>query len=279
MINAKDSKIWFITGCASGLGLALAEKAIELGHKVAGTSRTIQKFEKTSLFGHPNFLPVETDLLSEGTVKESVEKCVERFGRIDVVVNNSGYSVLGACEEVKDNELRDNFDINFFAPMNVIRSTLPILRSQRSGTIINVASILGFTRFEGGSSYSATKWSLVGMTEALAEEVRPLGIKAIVLCPGSFKTPLIERTNFSQPIGDYNQQQLLDTYYQRRGNKPFGDPSKYAEFVFKYIELENPPVHLFIGADAVEMVEKQLEAIKNDLEIYKQDSIATCLDE
>ncbi|WP_239649111.1 SDR family oxidoreductase [Kosakonia radicincitans] len=167
-----DKKVWFITGAARGVGLSLARQLLAQGDSVAATSRTLQSLQHVPEAQSERFLPLEVDLRSEASVQSAIGKTVARFGRIDVVVNNAGYGQYGALETLSDAELRDNFDINVFAPLHVIRHALPHLREQRCGHIFNIASIVGFQGgYAGWGSYVASKFALAGLTEALAAEV------------------------------------------------------------------------------------------------------------
>ena len=172
-----NNKVWLITGASKGLGLALVKKLLALGYCVAATSRNIKKLSEAVGNKDSNFLPLEVDLLNELSVTEAISVTIKKFGKIDVVVNNAGYGLIGTLEELSDEEARKNFDVNVFGSLNVIRKVMPHLRKQKSGTIFNISSIGGFTgNFPGFGIYCATKFAVVGFTESLAAEVKPFGI-------------------------------------------------------------------------------------------------------
>eukprot|EP01132_Coremiostelium_polycephalum_P000396 gene396-500_t len=270
MIKVETPKVWFITGAGSGLGLALAEKALANGDKVAGTSRNLSRFEKTKLVEYKdNFLPLESTLLDEKNVEEIVNKTVEKFGRIDVVVNNAGFANPGAVEELSNKEIRDNFDINFFAPVTVCRYTVPILRKQGSGHIYNIASITAFTRFPGCSAYSSSKWALHGLTITLAAELKQFGVLVTCVCPGTFQTPILEGFKYSEKVvPEYNSKNFLLEWLDRRHGRPLGDPEKYAEVLCQYALQPTCPISLFVGGDAVEVANEQIEIMTKEIKEY-----------
>src|ERR1700761_296144 len=180
-------KVWYITGASKGIGFALAQQLLSKGHSVAATSRSISAFAQFAEFGH-RFLPLEVDLKSQTSIAWSAKKTVEKFGVIDVVVNNAGYGLGGALEELTTAEIDENFEVNFFAVVRVIQQTLPYFRKQRSGHIINIASIAGFAPGSGWAIYCAAKFAVGGLSEALANDLAPLGIHVTNVMPGGFRT-------------------------------------------------------------------------------------------
>ena len=168
------NKIWFVTGASKGLGLALVKKLLSSGYRVAATSRNVKDLQHAVNAGREVFLPLSVDLKSENSVENAIKETVSHFGSIDVVVNNAGYGLVGSLEELTDEEVRQNFDVNVFGVLNVIRKVLPYMRKQKSGHILNIASIDGFTgTFPGFGSYIATKFAMHGFSESLAAEVKP----------------------------------------------------------------------------------------------------------
>ncbi|MES2108044.1 MAG: SDR family oxidoreductase [Bacteroidota bacterium] len=276
----KDQKVWLVTGASKGLGLALVKQLLNNGHKVAATSRTIAGLEKAVDFSSGSFFPLATDLASESSVAEAIEKTINAFGKIDVVVNNAGYGLFGALEELTDSEARENFNINVFGSLNIIRAVLPQLRLQGSGHIINIASIGGFTgMFPGFGIYCATKFAVHGFTEALAAEVKPFGINATVVSPGYFRTSFLTSDSFVIPekqVPAYQSVREMQATHQDNinGNQP-GDPEKGAAAIITLTEQSNPPLHLFLGQDAYDMAYVKMESVKNDLETWKTLSTST----
>lgn len=180
-----EKKVWFVTGASKGLGLTLAKKLLEEGFRVAATSRSAEALIKAVGDKSNDFLPLEMDLLNEKSVSDAVRKTLDAFGEINVVVNNAGYGQFGTLEELSDEEARQNFDVNVFGVLNVIRSVMPHLRTKRSGHIFNVSSIGGYTaNFPGCGIYCATKFAVAALTESLAAESKTFGVKATVVYPG-----------------------------------------------------------------------------------------------
>ena len=273
-------KVWFITGASQGLGLVLAQQLMEQGYRVAGTSRSQERLTDGLGEKSDRFLPLEVDLLNETSIKNAIDATLSHFGQLDVVVNNAGYGLLGALEEVSDAESRENFDINVFGSLNVIRQALPLMREQRSGHIFNIASVAGVTgRFPGFGIYCATKFAVHGFTEALYEEVKPFGIAATVVSPGYFRTNFLSDSSLAKPkneIAAYenvreNQMAHEDQY---DGNQP-GDPVKAAKAMIVTSEATNPTLHLVLGQDAYDMTYQKMEQVQEQLALNKKMATAT----
>ena len=277
-----NQKVWYITGASKGLGLSLAKQLLSEGKKVAATSRNIDDL-KNAVGENENFLSLAVNLLSEESVTESIEKTVSHFGRIDVVVNNAGYGLVGALEELSDAESRQNFDVNVFGSLNVIRKTLPYLRKQQSGHIFNVSSIGGFTgAFPGFGIYCATKFAVQGFTESLAAEVKAFGINATIVSPGYFRTNFLEDSSLSvpkKPIQEYQTVRDIQSAHENdiNGNQ-LGDPQKAALAFIKTAEMQNPPVHLFLGQDAYDLADIKIQSVKEDMESVREFATATAFD-
>ncbi|WP_340022944.1 SDR family oxidoreductase [Paenibacillus sp. FSL K6-1096] len=185
----QQTKVWYVTGASKGLGLSLVRKLIKRGYRVAATSRNIEDLKQAvGEVPEGQFLPLAVDLTQAVSVQSSVSKAYEQFGQIDVAVNNAGYGIGGAVEELSQKEIISNFEVNVFGPIHVIQSVLPYMRKERSGHIFNIASIAGFAPHMGWSVYAATKFSLMGLTEVLAQDVASLGIKVTAVAPGGFRT-------------------------------------------------------------------------------------------
>ncbi|WDO11847.1 SDR family oxidoreductase [Flavobacterium sp. WW92] len=274
-----NQKVWYITGASKGLGLALAKQLLSEGKKVAATSRSLEDL-KEAVGENENFLPLAVNILSEESVEESIKNTVERFGSIDVVVNNAGYGLAGALEELTDAETRQNFDVNVFGSLNVIRKVLPYLRKQQSGHIFNVSSIGGFTgSFPGFGIYCATKFAVQGFTESLAEEVKDFGIKATIVSPGYFRTNFLNDSSLNVPknqLQEYKTVRDVQAAHENEinGNQQ-GDPQKAALAFIKTAEMQNPPVHLFLGQDAYDMAEVKIQAVRNNMEAVREFATAT----
>jgi len=273
-------KVWLVTGASKGLGLNLVKKLLAEGHSVAATSRTIAELQKAVSGENATFLPLEVDLINENSVENAVLKSVEKFGKLDVVVNNAGYGQLGTLEELTDLESRQNFDTNVFGSLNIIRKTMPYLREQKSGFIINIASIGGLTgEFAGWGIYCATKFAVVGFTEALAAEVKEFGVNTTVVYPGYFRTDFLTGGSLRTPkseINEYTAARELQVAHENdlNGNQP-GDPEKAALALIELAAMENPPVHLVLGSDAFNIAGNKLNALQKEISEFKMLSTST----
>lgn len=279
-----NNKVWYITGASKGLGLALTKKLLQLGYRVAATSRNKEELKQAVEETSNNFLPLQVNLLDESSVQQSIAKTIDWFGNIDVVVNNAGYGLLGALEELSDAESRANFDVNVFGSLNVIRKAMPYLRAQKSGHIFNIASIGGFSgAFPGFGIYCATKFAMHGFTESLAEEAKPFGIHATVVSPGYFRTNFLADSSLSVPknaIADYENVREVERLHKDdiNFNQP-GDPGKAADVMIEVAALKNPPVHLFLGQDAYNLAAQKIESVQKDLNLMKASATKTAFEE
>lgn len=272
-------KVWFVTGASKGLGLTLVKKLVEQGYPVAATSRTVASLENEIAVAD-NFLPLEMQLTDEQSVSNAIAKAIAHFGTIDVVVNNAGYGKIGALEELSDQEARQNFDVNVFGALNVIRSVMPHLRKKQSGYIINVASIAGLLgSFPGFGVYCATKFAMAGFTESLAAEAKEFGVHATVVYPGYFRTNFLDSGSIQlpqHPIAAYtavrNSEQWHDT--EMRGNQP-GSPEKAASAFIQLAESENPPLHFVMGTDAFSMASGKIDELAQALQLNETLSKST----
>jgi NAD(P)-dependent dehydrogenase (short-subunit alcohol dehydrogenase family) len=277
-----DQNVWFVTGASKGLGLSLVKRLLNEGYSVAATSRGLSDLEK-AVGNHTNFLPLAVDILNEQSVAEAINKTIGRFGSLDVVVNNAGYGLVGALEELTDAESRQNFDVNVFGSLNVIRQALPQMREQQSGHILNIASIGGFTgNFPGFGIYCATKFAVHGFTESLAAEVAPFGIRATVVSPGYFRTNFLEGTSLAVPknaINDYKSVREVQIVHEKdiNNNQP-GDPDKAAAVMIKVVAMPKPPVQLFLGPDSYNLAEIKIKDVQKDLDAVREIATATNFD-
>lgn len=274
------SKVWFITGAARGIGFSLARQALAHGDAVAVTSRTLRSLQQSFGQGNTRLLALEVDLTNEASVQAAIDKTMATFGRIDCVVNNAGYAQQGTVEALTDAELRSNFEINFFAPLHVLRHALPYLRVQRSGHIFNVASIVGFQGgYAGWGSYASSKFAIAGLTESLAAEVAELGIKATVVYPGPVRTDFLAQGVLGvaqRSIADYTQAQAsLDLHLNGLHGQQAGDPDKVAMLILQASRVAEPPIHLFAGKIANTLAEQKMQAVGKDLDAWRGASDAT----
>ncbi|SHN46066.1 oxidoreductase [Chitinophaga sp. CF418] len=278
----EQKKVWFVTGASKGLGLSIVKQLLAQGFPVAATSRSIDALSK-AVGSDDNFLPLSVDLTSEKSVADAVDATVKKFGRIDVVVNNAGYGLVGALEELTDEESRENFNVNVFAVLNVIRKALPHLRKQGSGHIINISSIAGFVgTFPGFGIYCATKFALDGLTEALSEEVKPMGIHTTIVGPGYFRTNFLAADSLVTPkniIEEYTTVRETQHAHQHsyNGNQA-GDPEKGAAAIIRIASEQQPPLHFFLGEDAYNLAYSKMDAVKAELESWKELTVSTAVE-
>lgn len=263
------NKVWFITGCSTGFGRELAKEALSNGYKVVVTARKPEQVADIVAAYPESALALSLDVTVPQQIQDAVQAAIGRFGRIDVLVNNAGIGYFGAVEESEENEVRRMFEINFFGLANMTNAVLPYMRRQRSGHILNVASIGGLRSFPAVGFYNATKYAVDGLSEALYKEVTPLGIKVTVICPSGFRTDWAGRSanNTSIKIEDYK-----DTAWKNMGdirgysgNQP-GDPVKAAKAMIRVTETENPPLRLLLGAAALKGARLKLEELRKDFE-------------
>jgi short-subunit dehydrogenase len=274
--------VWFITGSSRGLGLEIARAALENGHQVVATAR--DKAAVTRALGSSErLLAVSLDVTDAGRAATAVEEATAAFGRIDVLVNNSGFGLLGAVEEISDAEAREVFDVNVFGLLGVTRAVLPGMRARRSGRVINIGSIGGFVTIPSSGIYGATKFAVEGITEALSAELAGTGVTATVVEPGAFRTDFLAPSSirFVDPsIDDY-----ADTAHAMRGrlqaangHQP-GDPRKAAAAILEVAGTPNPPLRIQLGADSVARVEAKLKLVAEELAEWRELSESTAFTE
>ena len=260
-------KVWFITGASKGLGLTLTKKLLNQGFNVAATSRSKKSLIQEVGEENENFLALEMDLTNNENVKKAIEAANAHFGKIDVVVNNAGYSQIGTLEELSADEVENNFKVNVFGSLNVIRNAAPYLRKQQSGHIFNISSIGGYTgNFAGFGIYCSTKFAVAGFTEALAEEMKPFGVHTTLVYPGYFRTNFLSEGSVQTPayeIEDYKSAREMEQAHldDINGNQP-NDPEKAADVFISLSEQENPPVHFSMGEDAYHYANLKIETVK-----------------
>jgi len=262
---------WFITGTSSGFGRAFAEHAIAQGHNVVATARRVDALADLVAQAPGRVLALALDVDAAGAAEVAVRAAVERFGRIDVLVNNAGYGVVGALEETPDAELRALFDTNFFGALAVTRAALPVLREQRGGAIVNMSSLGGQLSFAGFSAYSATKFALEGASEALAQEVAPFGIKVLIVEPGQFRTQLAGSGMRHMPaLAAYAATVgATRTFAHDMHQTQAGDPRKAAAAIERALAAPVTPLRLQLGGDAVDAVRAHAQALLGDLATWE----------
>jgi NAD(P)-dependent dehydrogenase (short-subunit alcohol dehydrogenase family) len=277
---SQHRQTWFITGAASGFGHAFAEHALALGHNVVATARDAGRLADLLALAPDRVLATPLDVDAAGAAEAAVEAAVARFGRIDVLVNNAGYGVVGALEETSDADLRALMNTNFFGAMAVTRAALPVLRAQKSGAIVNISSLGGQLSFAGFSAYSASKFALEGASEALAQEVAPFGIKVLIVEPGQFRTQLAGSGMRHMPVIEAYQPVVGATreFAHSMHNTQAGDPRKAAVAIAKALEAQHTPLRLQLGGDSVDAVRAHAQALLKDIEAWEALSRSTDFD-
>lgn len=274
-------KVWFITGSSTGLGRALSEVLLEKGFRVAATARKPADLEPLrKKFGSQVLCPA-LDVTSPEQVRSAVQQTLDHFGRIDVCVNNAGYGLIGGVEEVTDSEIRRQFDTNFFGALDVTRAVLPHFRKQRRGHFVNISSIGGFRAIAGAAIYNATKFALEALSEALAKEVAPLGIRVVLVEPGPFRTDFGGRSIDDTPnrIPEYaSTAGKMREYYQAAHGKQVGDPRKAAEVMIQAVESNADFLRLPLGQATVTGMREKIEQVQNDIALWEQIAIKTAFD-
>jgi len=279
--NNKGNITWLITGCSTGLGRALAKEVLSSGYNAVVTSRNKKDVEDIAADYPENALALSLDIADKHQVQQAVEQAAARFGKIDVLMNNAGYGFRGAVEEASEQEMREIFDTNFFGTVSMIQAVLPGMRTQRSGTIMSVSSIGGRFAAPGSAFYSATKFAVEGMSDALRKELAPLDIRVMVIEPGAFRTDFAGRslTQSAKIISDYES-----TAGQRRkekdttNGKQQGDPQKAAQVLIQTFESVEVPFRLLLGSDAIKLTRAELDAQYAELQAWEKVSVTTDFD-
>lgn len=271
-------KTWFITGAARGFGALITERALAQGDNVVATARNPNAV--TERFGnHPNLLAVALDVTNEAQAQDAVQAATERFGRIDVLLNNAGFGLMGAIEEASNAEIEAVYRTNVFGLLNVTRAVLPVMRQQRSGRILNISSIGGYRAAAGFGIYSSTKFAVEGISEALHAEVAPLGIHVSVVEPGYFRTDFLDASSLSVSptrIADYDATAgMVRTIAEGLSHNQPGDPQKLADVLIRFVEAPNPPVRLPLGSDTVAAIEAKHASDAAILREWRQVSVST----
>ncbi|WP_313535193.1 oxidoreductase [Sphingomonas sp.] len=262
-------KTWFITGISRGLGKALAQAALARGDTVIGTVREGAPALEAGI-GKLHVIPV--DLTDRAAIAPAVHTAFDKAAQIDVLVNNAGYGLLGALEEATDAEFERLFAVNVFAPFAIIRAALPALRRQGRGHILNITSIAG--RAPAGSSglYSATKSALEGLTQSLAQEIAPFGLKATAVAPGAFRTDFLSEHSLRRSQGGAQYAQSVGTGIARldaMAGRQLGDPDQAAAAILKLVDAPNPPLHLLLGSDALRRAREKLDTVIDEIDRWE----------
>jgi len=268
-----DKHVWFITGAGRGMGVDLAKAALAAGNAVVATGRNSDTVTK-AVGEADNLLVVKLDITSPEDAQAAVKAAVDRFGHIDVLVNNAGNFYAGFFEEITPQDFRAQVETLLFGPLNVTRAVLPVMRSQRSGVIVTISSTAGISGGEFLTAYAASKFGVEGWMESLTPEVAPFGIRTMLVEPGFFRTELLtpESTNYAKPtIKDYAEKtKQTVTAWSSMNGKQGGDPSKLAKALVQLASLDEPPLRWAAGADAVEDLEQKARRLIAQADAYRE---------
>ena len=282
MNNNNNQKVWFITGAGRGMGVDITQAALAAGHAVVATGRNPDAVSK-AIGASDDLLVVKLDVNNPADAEAAVQAAVERFGRIDVLVNNAGNFYAGFFEEITPEDFRAQIETNLFGPVNVTRAVLPVMRTQRSGLVVQISSTAGINGGEFTSAYAASKFGVEGWIESLAPEVAPFGIRTMLVEPGFFRTELLtpESTNYAKPsIDDYAEKtRQTVTAWNGMNGLQGGDPAKLAKALIQLASQDEPPLRWAAGADAVKELERKAQRLLDEANAYRDLSSSLAIDE
>ncbi|MGG4130507.1 oxidoreductase [Paenibacillus illinoisensis] len=269
-----EKKVWFITGCSTGFGRQIAVQAIEAGYKVVVTARRVEQIQDIVSGHEENTLALPLDVTNDDQIKDAVQQTIDKFGRIDVLVNNAGIGYFSSVEESLEEETRRMFEINFWGLMHMTNVVLPHMRAQKSGHIINFSSIGGLTSFPTLGYYHATKYAVEGISESLAKELTPFNIAVTLIEPSGFRTDWGGRSSVKT---DTQIPELKDSFVgqmlqgvQQNGGQESGNPVKAAAAVIKVVETPSPPLRLLLGKAAYQAATHKFTGLLSDIEEWKE---------
>jgi NAD(P)-dependent dehydrogenase (short-subunit alcohol dehydrogenase family) len=266
-------RVWFITGASTGFGRLLAEEVLKSGGKVVATARKLEKVADLEKQYPQTAKALALDVTDAGQVNSAATQAFAQFGQIDVLVNNAGYGVAGAIEEVSEDEFMPMFETNVFGLLKVTQAFLPYLRKQRSGHILNISSIGGLIGGQGIGMYNASKFAVEGLSEALAAELAPLGIRVTVIEPGPFRTDFLGRSGViaKTKIADYDKTAAnMRKYFAENDGKQPGDPVRAVQAMIQVVESPNPPLHLLLGRSALQRFRGKLDSWQKEIAEWEQ---------
>lgn len=271
--NSQSGKVWFITGASTGFGRLLAEEVLKAGGKVVATARKLDKIADLEKQYPQTAKALALDVTNAGQVDSAVTQAMAKFGQVDVLVNNAGYGVAGAIEEVSEAEFMPMFETNVFGLLRVTHAFLPYLRKQRSGHILNLSSIGGLVAGPGIGYYNGTKFAVEGISEALAAELAPLGIRVTIIEPGPFRTDFLGRSGVlaKARIADYDATAgNMRKYFAENDGKQKGDPLRAVQAMIQVVESPNPPLRLLLGISALERLRAKISNWEKEIAAWEQ---------
>lgn len=274
-----QGKTWFVTGASQGIGLELVKKLLSEGYNVAATSRNLETLKKAIGASSSRFLPLQADLANEESVGKAVDAAISHFKSIDFLVNNAGYGLIGGIEESSNKEVQAIFDVNVFGLLNVTRAVLPHMRAARSGHIFNISTVFGLIAGAGWGIYCGTKFAVEGLSEALAQEVKPFGIHVTIIEPGYVRTNFLSSGSIvhpQNPIPEYVAIAEEKRKHQEDvpGNQ-IGDPQKIAAVMIGMTQVSEPPLRLLLGSDALQFANYKVQMLQAGIEANKEITLST----
>jgi NAD(P)-dependent dehydrogenase (short-subunit alcohol dehydrogenase family) len=276
--HASENRIWLITGTSQGFGSELVRAALQKGDCVVATSRNPEKVASAFEKSKDRLLAMPMDLRNSAQIAGVIDAAIKRFGKIDVLVNNAGYGLLGAVEEADDSEISKVFETNVFGLLRLTRAVLPHMRSRRGGFIVNLSSIGGLVGLPGFGIYNATKFAVEGLSEAMSKELAPLGVRVMIVEPGPFRTDFLggSLAMAAKVLPDYGAMagQTRAAAATRHGAQP-GDPVRAAEAIIQAVTSERPPLHLVLGAMAYDVATKKIDALRADMQTWREVGLGT----
>lgn len=269
-----DSAVWFVTGASKGIGRSLVEAIVESGDRVIAGSRGPRPLDQwaTERDIADRVLSIALDVTDEKSVAKAVSEGLERFGRIDVLVNNAGYLMYGAVEELSSAEVQQSFGVNVFGLWNTTRAVLQVMRGQASGHIINMASISANVTSPGSGLYSATKAAVLMLTESLADEAGDIGVKATAICPGGVRTDFLDSSSARRAdriIDDYQSVHRVERALGRANHRQGGDPRKVAQAIIAVTRMDPPPRRLYLGEDALQAITQNQADVMREVKLHQ----------
>jgi NAD(P)-dependent dehydrogenase (short-subunit alcohol dehydrogenase family) len=278
----RSTKTWFITGAGRGMGVEFAKAALAAGHDVVATGRNPEAIRE-ALGPADELLAVELDVTSSEDAKAAVKAAVDRFGGIDVLVNNAASFYAGYFEELTPEQIERQLATSLTGPMNVTRAVLPVMRNQRSGNVVTISSSASLAGFEYGTAYAASKFGVDGWMESLAPEVEPFGIHTTIVNPGFFRTELLtkESTNYATPsIKDYAERNAAQrVWWESQNGKQSGDPAKLAQALLTIVDEKQPPRRFIADADAIAAAEQRIATLQQQIDAFRELSSSLAIDE
>jgi NAD(P)-dependent dehydrogenase (short-subunit alcohol dehydrogenase family) len=272
-------KTWFVTGASQGIGLELVQQLLEKGYNVAATARNLETLKKAVGNTSSQFLPLQVALADEESVGKAVSAAIAHFNAVDVLVNNAGYGLIGGIEESSGKEVQAIFDINVFGLLNVTRAVLPHMRAAKAGHIFNISSVFGLIAGGGWGLYCGSKFAVEGLSEALAQEVKPFGINVTIIEPGYVRTNFLSSGSVAHPqhpIPEYTA--IAEERRKHKEEVPgsqIGDPRKIAEVIISTTKLSEPPLRLLLGSDALQFANYKIQLLQAGIEANKETTLST----